>query len=365
MPVFGGYTANSEFESLCGFPLERDEAFFEGRLRRTVPCLPGHLASAGYRSFASHPNAAAFWNRVNAYRRIGFDTYWSDRDFALDDMNGGFLSDASLYRQVLDRLAGVIDGPTPVFNYVLTYFGHYPYPLNERHPPVISASEGHETIAAYANTVYYKSRELMAFVRELRRLDPDGLVAIFGDHLPPLGNQFDGFEESGLLASDRARFADEMFRTLVSTPLVVIDGRRGAIRVGDIPLYRLPALLLQLLGDDRPSIMALTAADPDAPSIRPLPGMHFLASGDGVTICRDGEAQPSACEASASWLAAVRVLRRDLFSGRQYALHSGEKPDHHAAVEGDTPAGIITLPSRSSAATTRSSPTDATPTLAL
>jgi phosphoglycerol transferase MdoB-like AlkP superfamily enzyme len=339
-PVFGGYTANTEFEILCGFPVERDNVFFEGGLRRTVPCLPRHLASAGYRSFASHPNAASFWNRVNAYNRIGFDTYWSDADFERDDMNRNFLSDASLYRQVLDRLGPQLQGPAPVFNYVLTYFGHLPYPLNEQRPKVISAAEGHGTVEAFANTMYYKSRELMEFLRELRRLDPDGLVVLFGDHLPALGNQFGGFRESGLLASERAEFSDEMFRTLVATPIVVIDGRRGVLNVGELPLYQLPGLLLRLLGDERPSIMALTAPVADSAAIRPLPGMHFISDGKTVTACRDTDHPPKACETSVSWLDALRIITRDIFGGAQHALrHIEATPGFRAAsFETVTPA---------------------------
>ncbi len=319
-PVFGGYTANTEFEILCGFPVERDNVFFEGGLRRDVPCLPRHLAEVGYRSFASHPNAASFWNRVNAYRRIGFDTYWSQADFKLDDMNREFLSDRSLYRQIIERLAPRIQGSTPVFNYVLTYFGHLPYPLNAQRPTVITAAEGHDTVAAYANTIYYKSRELMDFLGELRRIDPDALVVLFGDHPPALGNQFGGFRESGLLAGSRAEFTDAMFRTLVATPLVVIDGRRGVLRVGDLPLYQLPGLLLQLLGDNRPSMLALNAPADGAAIIRPLPGMHFITHGGAVRVCRDGDELSEPCRASSSWLEAIRVLARDLFAGAQHAL---------------------------------------------
>ncbi|UHD15938.1 LTA synthase family protein [Thiocapsa bogorovii] len=319
-PVFGGYTANTEFEILCGFPVERDNVFFEGGLRNDAPCLPRHLASAGYRSFASHPNAASFWNRVNAYRRIGFETYWSDGDFELDDMNKGFLSDASLYRQVLDRLGPQLQGPTPVFNYVLTYFGHLPYPLNAQRPNVIRAAEGHATVEAYANTMYYKSRELMDFLGELRQRDPDGLIVLFGDHLPALGNQFGGFRESGLLAPNRAEFNDAMFRTLVATPLILIDGQRGVVKTGDLPFYQLPGLLLRLLSDTRPSMMALTAPEPGSPAVRPLPGLHLISDGETATICRDSENQPSACEASTSWLAAIRILARDIFGGAQHAL---------------------------------------------
>lgn len=336
-PVFGGYTANTEFEILCGFPIERDNVFFEGGLRRDAPCLPSHLGDAGYRSFASHPNAAAFWNRVNAYRRIGFDTYWSDGDFTLDDMNKDFLSDASLYRQVLDRLGAQLQGPAPVFNYILTYFGHLPYPLNAQRPSVIDAAEGHETVAAYANTLYYKSRELMDFLRELRQQDPEGLIVLFGDHPPALGNQFGGFRESGLLASTRADFTDEMFRTLVATPLVVIDGPRGVLKVGDLSLYELPGLLLRLLGDDRPSMMALTAAEANAPAVRPLPGMYFIDDGETVTTCRGTEVEPAVCAAPRSWLDALRVIGRDIFTGAQYALRDLEpepEPGFRAAAAG-------------------------------
>ncbi|WP_296805199.1 LTA synthase family protein [Thiocapsa sp.] len=340
-PVFGGYTANTEFEILCGFPVERDNVFFEGGLRNEAPCLPRHLASAGYRSFASHPNAASFWNRVNAYRRIGFDTYWSDGDFDLDDMNKGFLSDASLYRQVLDRLGPQLHGPTPVFNYVLTYFGHLPYPLNAQRPTVIRAAEGHETVEAYANTLYYKSRELMDFLRELRRRDPDGLIVLFGDHLPALGNQFGGFRESGLLASSRAEFTDTMFRTLVATPLILIDGRRGVVKTGDLPFYQLPGLLLRLLGDARPSMMTLTAPEPGLPSIRPLPGMHFIGDGVSLTTCRDPADHVAACEASTARLTALRVIARDIFGGAQHALRRLEPtPGFRAAASAPLPDAL-------------------------
>lgn len=321
-PVFGGYTANAEFEVLCGFPVMSDAVFFEGRLRRDVPCLPRHLGEAGYRSIASHPNAAPFWNRINAYRRIGFEEYWSEHDFQLDDMNREFLSDASLYRQVLERVGPQLNGAQPVFNYVLTYFGHLDYPLNAARPPVVKAAAGQGAmVEAYANTVYYKSRELMAFVRELRRRDPDAIIVMLGDHLPSLGWNHGGYVESGLLAPNRGEFTDAMFRTLVSTPMVVIDGRRGALRTGDLPMYALPGLILDLLGDERDSMLRFVARSDDELRIRPLPGVavSFGRRGEPV-VCRGGDETPAACETSAAWVEAVSVLKRDLFSGAQHAL---------------------------------------------
>ena len=321
-PVFGGYTANAEFEVLCGFPVTQDAVFFEGRLRRDVPCLPGHLATAGYRTHASHPNAASFWNRVNAYRRIGFEHYWSERDFEMDDVNREFLSDESLYRQVLERIGRALDGPDPVFNYVLTYFGHLDYPLNERRPRVIEAPGGREYAEAYANTVYYKSRELMAFLKTLRKRDPQAVIVVFGDHLPFLGMNHANYTDSGLLAESRAEFTDEMFRTLVATPLIVIDGKRGPLKLGDVPLYQVPALILDLLGDSRDTLLTLTATQANTSRIRPLPGITLQSLGKKVSTCRGNDALDHIdCVASTAWLDAIKVLKMDLFSGHQFALH--------------------------------------------
>lgn len=319
-PVFGGYTANAEFEVLCGFPVTEDAVFFEGRLRRDAPCLPRHLGEIGYRTHASHPNAASFWNRVHAYRRIGFAEYWSENDFQMDDVNREFLSDTSLYRQVLERLGDQIDGPEPVLNYILTYFGHLDYPLNEQRPPVVTARGGREYAEAYANTVYYKSRELMAFLATLRKRDPEGLIVIFGDHLPFLGMNHANYTDAGLLGEHRGEFSDEMFRTLVATPLIVIDGRHGPLRLGDMPMYQLPALVLDLLGDGRESILRMTTHPDPTVRIRPLPGMHLVVDDDTVQACRGDTGDAPSCSGSDAWLETIRLLERDIFSGYQHAL---------------------------------------------
>jgi len=182
-PVFGGYTANAEFEILCGFPVVEDNVKFERQMLNDVPCLPHLLAERGYRTVASHPNVPVFWNRVNAYQRMGFQTYWAKQDFALDDMNREFLADSSLYRQVLEKLGPTLDAGQPVLNYIVTYFGHWNYPLSASRPSKITSKSAVEEVTTYANTIHYKSRELMAFLEALQRRDPDGLIVLFGDHL--------------------------------------------------------------------------------------------------------------------------------------------------------------------------------------
>jgi len=316
-PVFGGYTANAEFEILCGFPVVEDNVKFERQLLNDVPCLPHLLAEHGYRTLASHPNVPVFWNRINAYRRMGFQTYWSKQDFLLDDMNREFLSDASLYRQVLEKIADPIDNKQPLLNYIVTYFGHWNYPLNDSRPNRITASSDVDEVSSFANTMHYKSLELMTFLEQLQRRDPDSIIVLFGDHLPFMGENFAGFVDSGMLASKRSNFSDDMFRFFVSTPMVIIDGPRGPVKTGNLAIYEIPALLLKLLHINGPSIMDYTQA-PDGMRVRPLPGLHIDLLADGtIEVCKEPPFS-STCQISTRWLQDVLIVNDDLFIGQQF-----------------------------------------------
>jgi phosphoglycerol transferase MdoB-like AlkP superfamily enzyme len=316
-PVFGGYTANAEFEMLCGFPVVKDAVRFERDLKNDVPCLPHILAQQGYATFASHPNVPVFWNRINAYRRLGFQTFWSLKDFEQTDMVREFMSDASLYRQVLAKLEPQLASDRPVFNYIVTYYGHWDYPLRGNRPRAISDRSQVPEVGSYANQMHYKARELMDFLKQLRARDPESLIVVFGDHLPFLGENFAGFVESGLLTDNRSAFNAEMFQRYTATPLVVIDGTRGAQRLGTLPLYELPARLLGLLGMDEHTLFD-TTRPPAGLHVRPLPGMHYLVDADGgIELCRQPPFKGH-CARSAAWLADVITVGNDLFIGQQH-----------------------------------------------
>ncbi len=326
-PVFGGYTANAEFEILCGFPVIKDSVKFERRLLNDVPCLPHLLAGLGYRTLVSHPNVPVFWNRINAYRRMGFQTYWSEKDFVLDDMNREFLADVSLYRQVLAKIAAPLAARQPLLDYIVTYFGHWNYPLSDSRPNKITSTSTVEEVSTYANTVYYKSRELMDFIKQLQASDPDSLIVVFGDHLPFMGENFAGYVDSGVLASQRSDFTPEMFKFYVSTPMLIIDGPRGPVKFGSLPLYEVPALLLKLLNINEPTIMDYTHA-PAGMQVRPLPGLHFdLLDNGKIEVCKQPPYSP-ACQVSTRWLQDVMTVSDDLFIGHQFT-----RPAHHAVVE--------------------------------
>lgn len=316
-PVFGGYTANSEFEVLCGFPVTKDNVKFERQLKNSVPCLPHILADKGYRTIASHPNVPVFWNRVNAYRNIGFQTYWSIADFVQDDMNREFMSDATLYRQVMEKISDSLANKEPMLDYIVTYFGHWNYPLSASRPDKITSKSKVEEVTTYANTVYYKSRELMSFIDAMRKRDPDGIIVVFGDHLPFLGENFAGYVDSGVLAASRSEFSPEMFKFYVSTPMIIVDGKKGPLKTGSLPLYQVPKLLLDLLGFEQSTILDYTRPLPDV-RVRPLPGLHFnVLKNAKIEVCKEPP-YPDTCQMSSRWLNDVSAVSNDLFIGQQF-----------------------------------------------
>lgn len=318
-PVFGGYTANAEFETLCGYPVTENAVFFEGWLRRNVPCLPNILADAGYRTVASHPNVPGFWNRTHAYSLVGFDTYLSKSDFDLSDSVDGLLLDHSYYDQVFEHIQpDKLDAP--LLNYMLTYHGHLPYPTNEQYPDQVEAGKDSGLLHGYLNQLWYKSRDLMDRIEQLREDDPSALIVAFGDHLPFLGPNYGVYSNVLGLPEDRAEFTGDMLEYLVTTPLIVIDGEQGPLDVGKLPLYQLPSLVLELLDIESGSDIFEWAQNPEDTLIRPVYGMHINVLDNKSISCSDDDTAPTECSASGDWLSRTRLLISDIFTGNQFSL---------------------------------------------
>lgn len=317
-PAFGGQTANAEFEVLCGFPLAQGAVRFEQPMNDNLPCLPRVLGQAGYRTVASHPNIPGFWNRQVSYDRLGFETFWSIGDFVQDDMTSIFLSDASLHRQVAEKLKASDDG-RPVFDYTVTYYGHWMYDVDDKRPLLGDALSHVDEVNRYVSVVHWKSREMMDAIARWRRDDPDAVIVVFGDHLPLLGKNLAGYAESGFLGGPEDHVSAEVQARSTQTPLIVIDGRNGPLRLGTLPMYRLPSLLLALVAAPQKSVADLAAA-PAGLVLRPLPGHVVGINADGKPFLCQGADESGPCAEVARWQDDIDLLAHDIFAGNGHAV---------------------------------------------
>ena len=197
-PIYGGDTAQAEFEILCGTPgLEQiggaEFNFFNGG---PVKSLVTTLKQYGYTSVASIASKPIFFNAVLAYQSIGFD----EAHFAgLGDTyrkigEGTYIFDGDLLEQNLEFIRSrYIATGKPVINYVLGLYGHWPYERDlERHPDRVTVrikGQPADEINEISNQFYYRTRAIYHFLAKLRQIDPDSIVLIVADHLPPVLNQ--------------------------------------------------------------------------------------------------------------------------------------------------------------------------------
>jgi phosphoglycerol transferase MdoB-like AlkP superfamily enzyme len=255
-PVFGGATAQAEFEVLCGVPALEVLSSVEFNVFNgsAALCLPGQLAELGYYSSASNTYKPDFFNAVAAYRGAGFDVSYFPKEFALSEdtyLEFGdpgveeYIFDGDLFKQNLAYVEKQLrDHPDkPLFNYLLTIYGHTPHLLDpQKRPEIIELSSDYpdDHLARSTNQFYYRTEAIANYVKSLVRLDPDSLIILISDHVPPLRNGPNTYEALAYL--DNIEKADYYNR------LAIID--RGRPRV--FPLihhYDIPALVLDSITD--------------------------------------------------------------------------------------------------------------------
>jgi phosphoglycerol transferase MdoB-like AlkP superfamily enzyme len=202
-PVFGGFTAEAEFEVLCGAPAlhKYGSIEFNSFTGENVFCIPNLLKDSGYRVVATNSYKPSFFNAINAYKGLGFGEIYFPSQYApksntylsLVDKSD-YIFDGDLFEQNLKFVKEHLDTKNhlPIFNYVLGVYGHLPFNIDEkRHPIRLKAQANKKTLnneyQRAANQIYYRTQALAAYVEKLIKLDPDSLIIIMGDHVPKLG----------------------------------------------------------------------------------------------------------------------------------------------------------------------------------
>lgn len=201
-PVFGGGTAQAEFEVLCGIPALEQLTSVEFNIftGKAAECLPGILNRLDYRTVATNAYRPNFFNAIPAYKGAGFGETYFPREYAGsnatyysngDDADDDFIFDGSLFAQNLAFVTKHLkEHPgQPLVNYIMTVYGHTPHILDpNKRPELIQVIADHqdEHLQRSVNQFYYRTQAIAAYVRKLIEIDPQGLIILVSDHVPPL-----------------------------------------------------------------------------------------------------------------------------------------------------------------------------------
>ncbi len=198
VPSFGGGTARSEMELLCGIPhvMPRVEFVKMTRASKKLQCLPREATANGYEFYAFHANNPGFWNRAVAYQILGIPLqhYFNNANFFSMEKSGDarFIPDDDFFEQSLSMIKTKLSGANKDKNifYLLTSALHRPYELNaDDYPPQNYASfAASSDFRRYLSGLYYTTEAIHDFVKQVQHVDPKAMVVFMGDHWPPIGH---------------------------------------------------------------------------------------------------------------------------------------------------------------------------------
>ncbi|MFZ5989923.1 MAG: LTA synthase family protein [Bacillota bacterium] len=180
--VAGGNTSDAEF--LCNtslYPAKEGSVYFRFP-ENTYYSLPSILKDKGYDTYSLHAFDQDFWNRSQMYKALKFDTFFSKKDFVMDDFagwQGEALSDASFFRQSLDK----IDTSKPFYSFFITLSNHHPFTYFEDFDFNVGEFEG-TYIGNYLKAANYADKCIGQFVEDLKKrgLYDNSLIVLYGDH---------------------------------------------------------------------------------------------------------------------------------------------------------------------------------------
>lgn len=249
-PVFGGGTANTEFEVLTGHSmrfLPAGSVPYQQYLHRAHPSLAKLYAAQGYETVAVHTFHRWFWERERVYQHLGFHRFVGLEDMPAAVLDGPWPSDAMLTAQIIAQFEA---RRGPLFLFGVSMEAHGPYEAGRYQQQTVRFEselddEARQQLEAYLEAANHADRELGALVSYFSKVNSPVFIVFFGDHLPSLPRVF---EQTGVISSlERPDLRQLEF--LHQVPLLIWTNTRTAPRpLGGLSASFLGPVLLELTG---------------------------------------------------------------------------------------------------------------------
>ncbi len=194
--VYGGGTANSEYEFLTGNTLgflPQGCVAYQQYVRGETHSIVSELKDRGYACVAMHPYLESGWMRNTVWPRLGFDeTYFVD-DFPRRNLVRGFVSDQGMFEKVT-QVYEQRDPSRPLFLFGVTMQNHGGYRYTGYDFKTEIRLRGYRqlypTAEQYLTLAHKTDSALETLIAYFSGVDDDVVIVFFGDHLPSLPKEF-------------------------------------------------------------------------------------------------------------------------------------------------------------------------------
>ena len=200
--VFGGTTANSEYEFLTGNTtafLPAGTVPYQMYVSDGDPSLVGQMEALGYTTIAAHPYRSSGWNRPTVYADYGFDEVYfesdfQDRAYMRGDERTGYVTDRCDYENLIRWYEEKEEGQS-LFLFNVTMQNHSAYQMAWTNLPKEVWLTGElenrfQTVNQYLSLVYQSDQAFQYLIEYFSQVEEPTMVLLFGDHQPQVATNF-------------------------------------------------------------------------------------------------------------------------------------------------------------------------------
>lgn len=179
--ISAGGTSDAEFMTNNSlYPAASGAAYFL-YCGNEFNAMPKNFKEAGYDTAAFHGFRESFWNRNVIYKRFGFDNFYSEKSYDIDENVGLGLSDKSFLSQ---SIAKIKELNKPYYAFVITLSSHFPYDDVSNYGNFNVGQYEDTLLGNYLKSIHYTDEQLGMFFDKLEKegILEDSVVVLYGDH---------------------------------------------------------------------------------------------------------------------------------------------------------------------------------------
>lgn len=176
-----GRTSDADFSSHSSLHPLPSGSVFTRYPDHEYDMLPTILKEQGYSTNAFHAYDSSFWNRTIMYQNMGYDRFFSKKDFTIDEPLGWSLGDNSFFKQSLDEMKSITQ---PFYSFLITLSSHHPYTI-PKDKQELDVGEFSDTIFGnYLHAIHYVDNALGQFTDQMKEqgLWDNTILVVYGDH---------------------------------------------------------------------------------------------------------------------------------------------------------------------------------------
>ena len=194
-----GTSSDSEFTINTSLMPAKVGVAFVSYFDREYVTIPKLFKSLGYYNMSFHANKGDFWNRNSMYKSLGYDKFYDQKAFKIDETIGLGLSDKSFFRQLTPILKRENDKHQNFYATLIMLTNHTPFPdiSSYSKDPLdlkMYVTENGETkaypylegtvLGRYLQSVHYADEALGELMEHLNTngLLENSVIMFYGDH---------------------------------------------------------------------------------------------------------------------------------------------------------------------------------------